>query len=112
MTFTDEDYPKWKEIAEATRRALHDLHHEVPQCLPGEPEACGGSFAHHTLANLATLRARVDYEIEHLGEKAQPTVHQIYSNVLEMLHGESGCGIPDHQPVPGKDPGRQPEVIP
>ncbi len=103
MIFTEEDYPAWKTVAEDARRALTALHHEVPQCLPGEPAACGGTFAEHTASYLATLRARVDFEIEHLGQAAQPIVQMVYRHMITEIRGREGCGDPEHQPVPGKE---------
>ncbi len=103
MIFTEEDYPSWKTIAEDARQALIVLHHDVPQCLPGEPGACGGTFAEHTIAYLATLRARVDFEIEHLGQAAQPAIQVIYRNMITEIRAREDCGDPEHQPVPGKE---------
>jgi hypothetical protein len=99
VAFTDEDhdYPGWKDLAEELRQALHLLHFDVPQCLPGEPEACGGNFAEHALSYLAALRARVDNEIEHLGESAQSHVRMIYASTLDELRQDSPCR--DHPPV-------------
>jgi len=77
----------WRPVAEATREALAQLGYPVPACLPGEPEACGGSDAEHAAANLGALRAVVEYRITHLGPEARP------------LAGEALCGL-----VPLADP--------
>lgn len=96
-----DDYPKWRPVAEDTRQALELLGWGVPRCLPGEPEACGGSFAHHALAHLATLKAIVEVRIGHLGDGSQPMVEQIYQHALAQLGAEDPCNqghMPLHRP--------------
>ena len=88
---------EWKPLAESTRQALSLLNYEVPACLPGEPEACGGSFASHTLAHLAALRAVVEHRIAHLGEGSQPMVEDIYASTLATLRAGDPCDQ-GHQP--------------
>lgn len=91
-----EDFPKWKPVAEATREALALLGYHVPACLPGEPEACGADFAHHTVGNLATLKAVVEDRIGHLGDGSAALVEEIYTNTLATLRAEP-CDQGHHQ---------------
>jgi hypothetical protein len=97
---TAEDYPKWQPVAQSTRQALGLLGYGVPDCLPGEPQACGGNFAEHAMGNLAALRALVDHRIAHLGADAQPLVDSIYGDILKQLAAAEPCGgdHPDAQP--------------
>jgi hypothetical protein len=88
----DQDYQKWQPVAECTREALGLLGYGIPDCLPGEPEACGGNFAEHAMAHLAALRAVVDHRISHLGTDAQPLVAQIYTETLNRMEAEESCG--------------------
>ena len=87
----DDDRPKWKPIAERTREALGLLGWEVPACLPGEPLACGGDFAEHTLGHLAALKAVVEDRIAHLGDGSAPMVEEIYTSTLATLRTEPPC---------------------
>jgi hypothetical protein len=81
----------WRALAERTRGALELLDYGVPRCLPGEPEACGGDDAHHALANLAALRAVVDYKIAHLGDGSAPMVEAIRARVAAELEVDGDC---------------------
>lgn len=57
----------WADLARASREALAQLGYFIgPQCLPGEPDECGGSFAQHTAAHLAGLKAVADHHLAHL----------------------------------------------
>lgn len=47
----------WQNRAVATRSALAALNIVVPQCLPGEADACGVPFWRHYGTNLAILKA-------------------------------------------------------
>jgi hypothetical protein len=59
----------WKEPAEKTRQALGLLGYPLgPRCLPGEPQACGGSYSEHAFAHLVALKAVADHQLSHLGE--------------------------------------------
>lgn len=83
--------PAWQPLAQSTRKALHLLGYEVPACLPGEPEACGGSFAEHAAAHLAALRAVTEYRISHLGADASPLVEEVYAGMLATLQAGDPC---------------------
>lgn len=57
----------WKELAADSRQALTLLGWPItPKCLPGEPEACGATFAEHAWANLHALRAVADHHLTHV----------------------------------------------
>lgn len=81
----------WKPLAERTRQALDLLGYSVPRCLPGEPDACGGDFAHHSLAHLAALRAVVEHRIAHLGNGSAALVEEIRTRVSAELATHDPC---------------------
>lgn len=80
----------WAEVARASRDALELLGRGLPRCLPGEPEACGGTFAQHACAHLATLKAVADHQLGHLG----PDCADMHGDVYRHERGEleAGCG--------------------
>ena len=56
---TDEN---WADLARHSRQALAELGYALkPRCLPDEPEACGGTFADHVMAQLAAIKAVADH---------------------------------------------------
>lgn len=57
----------WAPLARASREALAQLGRATPRCLPDEADACGGTFAEHVAAHMATLRVLIDHHLEHLG---------------------------------------------
>jgi hypothetical protein len=81
----------WKPLAESTRQALDLLGYPLPACLPDEPEPCGGSFAEHTLAHLAALRAVVEYRITHLHLDDASLLEQIHDETLAKLRAAEPC---------------------
>lgn len=57
----------WAPLARTSRDALGLLGHPIlPECLPGEGAPCGGTFAEHAAAHLATLQAVITHHLEHL----------------------------------------------
>jgi hypothetical protein len=61
------DDEHWRPLAEQTRAALAHLGYDIgPNCLPGEPDYCGGSNAGHAVAHLAALTAAVNHQLAHL----------------------------------------------
>jgi hypothetical protein len=87
----------WQPLATSTRQALRLLGWGSPDCLPGEPEACGGSFAEHAAAHLAALRAVVEHRTAHLGAGAGPMVETVYAETLATLREGDPCEQ-GHQP--------------
>lgn len=87
---------QWAGMARATRAALHQLGWGTPYCLPDEPEACGGSYAEHTAAHLAALKAVADHHLAHLAPRAQ-LVDEIYLRTGAELHGRSDCQLPSKE---------------
>jgi hypothetical protein len=80
----------WAPLARSSREALRQLGYGIgPQCLPGEPDACGGTFAEHVMAQLATLNAVADHHLEHLRPPAD-AVAEIYQNIRhELEHADA-----------------------
>jgi hypothetical protein len=89
--------PTWAPLATSTRQALRLLGWDGPDCLPGEPEACGGSYAEHAAAHLAALRAVVEHRITHLGAWSDPLVSEVYGETMATLRAEGPCEQ-GHQP--------------
>lgn len=85
------DFPAWRPLAERTRQALGLLDYDVPRCLPHEPGACGGDYAHHALANLAALKAVVEHRIAHLGPGSDALVGEVHAGVSAQLAAEDPC---------------------
>jgi hypothetical protein len=81
----------WRPVAQATRDALAQLGYGCPACLPGEPDACGGSDAAHAAANLGALRAVVEYRITQLGPQAAPLVDAVTARVRAKLAAGPPC---------------------
>jgi hypothetical protein len=87
----------WQPLAVSTRQALRLLGWDGPDCLPDEPEACGGGYAEHAAAHLAALRAVVEHRIGHLGADAGPLVEQVYASTAATLRAGIACDQ-GHQP--------------
>lgn len=83
--------PGWRELAESTREALRLLGYGTPDCLPGEPGECGGSYAEHATAHLAALRAVVNQRITHLEQEARAMVREISASVAAKLAEGDDC---------------------
>lgn len=84
-TFTD------RQLAENSRQALALLgYHIEPRCLPGEPDACGGTDLQHVIAHLYSLAAVVSHHISHVPE--DPAFGAIFEQVTGDL--EAGCEGP------------------
>jgi hypothetical protein len=83
----------WADLARASRDALGLLGYGIsPRCLPDEPGACGGTFAQHVMAHLATLMAVAEHHLSHLGAPAEQ-VAEIYERaVAELQHADAKGG--------------------
>lgn len=81
------DDESWAPVARSTREALALLGIRITaRCLPGEPEHCGGSYAQHAAAHLASIRAVVDHQLQHLGAP-ELMVTKIYDKIAaELAH--------------------------
>jgi hypothetical protein len=64
----------WEELAVSSRSALRLLGYGGPACLPGEPDACGGTFYEHAVAHLGALRAIVDHHLTHVNPSARSLI--------------------------------------
>lgn len=80
----------WAALARGSREALRQLGYMItPQCLPGEPDECGGTFAQHAMAQLATLKAVADHHLMHLG----PAWTELHSEIYRDTRAElESCG--------------------
>jgi len=77
----------WAEVARATRDALALLGRPItPRCLPDEADPCGGTFADHAAAHLATIKAVADHQLLHLGPEYGPAHSEIYWEQCAELH--------------------------
>lgn len=71
----------WAGIARSSRAALNLLgYHIDSECLPGEPNECGGNFQGHAAAHLIALRTVADHHLNH---------------ALDERGGEWECAIAD-----------------
>jgi hypothetical protein len=80
------DDDSWAPIARSTREALSLIGYDItPRCMPDEPQACGGTFAQHTAAHLATMRAIIEHHVSHLGPAWRPLLEDIEANAAEEV---------------------------
>lgn len=78
----------WAAVARDTREALRYLGHPIePMCLPGELQECGGSYAEHAAAQLATIIAIARHQLAHLGAEWQPLVDEVMLEQCAQLAG-------------------------
>jgi hypothetical protein len=67
----------WEQVARNSRQALALLGYPIASnCLPGEAEPCGGTFAEHAMAHLATLKAVCDHQLDHLDHPEAGRIHE------------------------------------
>jgi|SRR5580700_759493 hypothetical protein len=87
----------WAEYARASRDALASLGYGItPRCLPDEIAPCGASYAQHTTAHLATIKAVCDHQLVHLGQPFIAMHGEIYLDKRLELESDHGCqGVPD-----------------
>lgn len=84
MTGHDHADAEWEPLACSSREALHLLGYTItPRCLPGEPEACGGTFAQHAASHLAALAAVTAHHVAHLGPSFNSLIESIYDQTTE-----------------------------
>lgn len=83
-------YPKWAEVARASREALALMNYSIStRCLPDEEKPCGGDFAQHALAHMAALTAVIDHQMTHLNAP-QGMFTDIYDHIFQEL--QHNCG--------------------
>lgn len=84
----------WAPVARSARDALALLgYHIDPRCLPGEPGACGGSFAQHTVAYFGAIKAVADHQLKHL----DPPPVSVQAAYLTAITELELCGAPDQE---------------
>lgn len=87
QAFRAVDDESWAPVARSTREAMALLGYRITtRCLPDEPEHCGGSYAEHAAAHLASIKALVDHQLQHLGAPER-VVTEIYEKITaELAH--------------------------
>lgn len=81
----------WRSLAHGSREALLQLGYGIaPRCLPDEAEACGGTFAEHAVAHLATLQAVTGHHLAHLDPPPMMTA-QISAEAAKYIDCEVTC---------------------
>lgn len=101
---TPEGDRKWLDLSRAFREALKLVEPgEYPECLPGEPAACGGGYLEHILATGARIGALALHEASHSGGAA---VQQFWDQfdghriTLDRHHGGTcDCHRPNAAPA-------------
>jgi hypothetical protein len=77
---------EWEPLACSSREALRLLGYAItPRCLPGEPDACGGTFAQHAASHLAALGAVIEHHVGHLGSSFDSLIERIYNDTAEEV---------------------------
>jgi hypothetical protein len=87
-------HDEWMKIARAFREALKIVRPgEYTQCLPGEPAACGGDAAYHTLASGALIGAIALHHAEHAGPEAVTSFWDYFDSHRSTLgrHQDTEC---------------------
>lgn len=93
----------WESLAVATRDALRLLGYDGPDCLPGEPGACGGTFYQHVAAHLGALSAVVDHHLAHVHADGRDMAADVAAKTWTDL--EEACLNPRvHSPGPASVP--------
>lgn len=90
----------WRELALRWRETLAELGAPMSECLPGEDDDCGQSFAQHALSYAAALQARGEYLIHHIthGDPSSDT----YAQTLVQYWRDEFADPDDH--APGRRP--------
>ena len=79
----------WAAVAKSTRTALAHLGYPImSRCLPDE-DPCGGSWAEHAAAHLATIQAVADHQLGHLQPPGE-LVEAVYRPVAAELERRDG----------------------
>lgn len=83
----------WAPVARGARQALDHLGYPVkPDCLPGDTDPCGATFAEHTVAYLATIKAVADHQLGHLGPLFAEEHGTIYWDIRAELEHNDEAG--------------------
>lgn len=75
----------WAVFARTSREVLRLLGYPIDSpCLPDEAMPCGGTFADHSMAHMAVIKAVIDHQLEHLGAPDE-CVREIYDHTVIEL---------------------------
>lgn len=86
----------WDSLAVASRDALRLLGYGGPDCLPGEPAECGGTFYEHVVAHLGALSAVVDHHLTHVRHDSLGMAADVKARIWADLMRD--CLNPVHPP--------------
>lgn len=86
------DQEHWREIAVLYRDALKIMRPDMPdtKCFPGEPDACGRSFADHAITASALMGATGLHHAEHAGQTAASDWWAAFDAHRFTLHRHNG----------------------
>ena len=77
---------EWEPLARSTREALSQLGYTItPRCLPGEPDACGGTFTQHAASHLAALAAVTEHHTGHLPPGFDSLIQDVFDRTTEEV---------------------------
>jgi hypothetical protein len=76
----------WAVFARTSREVLGLLGYPIDSpCLPDEATPCGDTFADHSMAHMAAIKAVIDHQLNHLRPPAE-CVQEIYDHTtIELL---------------------------
>jgi hypothetical protein len=85
VTGHEPDGDKWRGLAVNARSAAAALGYVMPNCLPGEPDACGIGFYQHAWAHLVVLTAVADHHLLHFTGAPDVMKQQMYDHTVATL---------------------------
>lgn len=83
---------KWEPVARGALVAMRALGYDAPDCLPGDPEQCGGTFAQHAMASLGALHALADHHLKHMGEFGKQA-DEVRGRIAADLDRDPACQL-------------------
>lgn len=91
---TQPRHTSWQKYAEHLRNILELCGVGCGQCLPGEPEECGHSYADHCVSYLAALQAKAEDGLEHMhhGDAAgEQTAEKLVNHWRDVFTAANQC---------------------
>lgn len=93
----------WDEYARHLRDLLGQMGIKPERCLPGEPDACGNTAAHHALGYLVQLQAKAEDAIAHM-HHGDPYGKELAERLLTHWRTVFAAFPCDHEPRPNYSP--------